>query len=154
EGYVRPNFITFERFGVNGYSLIPRRPRFYRELSHLPPVSERQVGNTFWRAALWAVLYYVASSLCYPLFRRYRHHRPLTVVEAAPWIRSVWRKQAYRWLERDVLDLLTGALSKKFFLVPLQISIDSQVYEHSRFASVTDFVHHVVRSFATQAPDD
>lgn len=152
EGYVRPNFITFERFGVNGYSLVPRQPRFYQELPHPPAVSERQVGNTFWWAALWAVLYYVAAGICHPLFRGYRHHRPLTILEILPWIRGAWRKQVYRWIERDVLHLLTADLSRKFYLVPLQMSIDSQVHEHSRFTSMTDFIRHVIRSFAAQAP--
>ena len=151
---MRPNFITFERFGVNGYSLLPRRPGFYTGLPSEPSAPEREVGNTFWWAALWATLYYVASSCAYPVFRRYRHHRPLTLREAWPWIRGAWRKQRCRWSERRVLAQLTGALSKRFFLVPLQVSIDSQVSEHSRFASVADFIRYVIASFARCAPAD
>lgn len=154
EGYVRPNFITFERFGVNGYSLLPRRPSFYAELPSPPVIPEREVGNTFWWAALWATLYYVASGLAYPAFRLYRHHRPLTILEVVPWIRSGLRKLYYRWTERRVLATLTGALSKRFFLVPLQVSIDSQISEHSRFTSVSDFIRYVVASFAAHAPGD
>lgn len=154
EGYVRPNFITFERFGVNGYSLIPRRPDFYTRLTGEVRALEREVGNTFWWAALWATLYYTASAVAYPLFSRYRHHRPLTLLEAWPWLRSGWRKLAYAWSERGLMRTLTGELSRKFFLVPLQLSSDSQVSEHSRFASVADFVSHVVGSFAQHAPRD
>jgi capsular polysaccharide export protein len=53
-----------------------------------------------------------------------------------------------------VLERLTGPLSKRFFLVPLQVSIDSQVSEHSRFASVADFIRYVIASFARSAPAD
>ncbi len=70
EGYVRPNFITFERFGVNGYSLIPRRPDFYTRLTGEVRALDREVGNAFWWAALWATLYYSPSSRAPPPSRR------------------------------------------------------------------------------------
>ncbi len=152
EGYVRPNFVTFEHFGVNGYSLVPRRPEFYTALPGARTAPESAVGNTFWWAALWAALYYLASALAFPLFRSYRHHRPLTLLEAWPWLRSGWRKLRCAWTERRLMRTLTGRLSRKFFLVPLQLSSDSQVSEHSAFASVADFIRHVVASFAQHAP--
>ena len=154
EGYVRPNFITFEQFGVNGYSLLPRDPLAYSVLADQPNSPEREVGNAFWHAALWATLYYIASALLHPLFRRYHHHRPLTIREAWPWARSAWRKVLCRWTERGTMELLTGSLSGKFYLAPLQISFDSQVKQHSEFASVTDFIRKVVASFAAHAPAD
>jgi capsular polysaccharide export protein len=154
EGYVRPNFVTFERSGVNGYSLVPRLPAFYAALAGTASPAEREVGNTFWWAALWATLYYIASGLAHPIFRRHRHHRPLTLLEAWPWVRAGWRKLVYGWTERAMLRTLTGRLSRNFFLVPLQLSSDSQVSEHSRFTSVADFIRHVVASFAHHAPAD
>jgi len=154
EGYVRPNFITFEQFGVNGYSLMPRDPRFYEELPNTPSSPEKEVGNTFPHAVLWAALYYVASSLLRPLFHRYRHHRPLTIAELWPWLRAAGRKVLYRWTERGALKRLTGPLSRKFFLVPLQVPFDSQVRQHSAFRSVAEFIRTVVASFAAHAPGD
>jgi capsular polysaccharide export protein len=100
------------------------------------------------------MLYYVASGLQHLRFRHYRHHRPLTLLEVVPWIRGAWRKQLYRWIERKYVSRLTGAFSGKFFLVPLQVSIDSQISEHSRFTSIGDFIRHVVASFARHAPED
>ena len=50
--------------------------------------------------------------------------------------------------------VLTRALHKRFFLVPLQISVDSQVRQHSDFRSVAQFIRHVVSSFAARAPAD
>ena len=154
EGYVRPNFITFDHYGVNGYSQIPKHAGFYRALPIVPRVSERSVGKTFWNMALWAILYYIASAMLHPLFRHYRHHRRLSFVEALPWLRSGWRKLRYRRMERRLLDLLTGPLNKKYFLVPLQVSVDSQVVQHSEFRSVAEFIRHVAASFATYAPTD
>jgi capsular polysaccharide export protein len=152
EGYVRPNFITFERYGVNGYSQIPRDPDFYRQLPCSAVQPESMVGNTFWPSVLWSILYYLASAIAYPWFRHYRHHRPLTLLEAVPWLRAAWRKAFYRVTERLMLGLLTGPLRRNFFLVPLQVCVDSQVRQHSDFHSVAEFIEHVVGSFAAQAP--
>ncbi len=154
EGYVRPNHITLERSGVNGYSSIPRERDFYLTMPEQECPPEKDVGDTFWYAAMWATLYYVFSALLRPLFRHYAHHRPLTLLEAWPWIRSGWRKWFYGRKERGIVDYLTGAGSKRFFLVPLQISTDSQIQHHSEFGSVTRFVRSVVESFARCAPAD
>ncbi len=152
EGYVRPNFITFEHDGVNGHSRIPKSPDYFRGLRRRSPLPEKEVGATFWHAALWAILYYTAAAACRRWFRGYRHHRPLTLSEAWPWLRSGWRKISCSFSERRALPALTGPLSGRFFLVPLQISGDSQVLQHSGFTSVADFIGKVTRSFAANAP--
>src|SRR5438105_8127421 len=51
-----------------------------------------------------------------------------------------------------MLGRLTSALHRKFYLVPLQMPLDSQVRQHSDFRSVGRFIRHVVRSFAERAP--
>jgi capsular polysaccharide export protein len=152
EGYIRPNFVTFEKFGVNGYSSIPRTADFYQSLADSQVAAEREVGNTFWYAALWATLYYCAATAMRGHFRAYRHHRPLELSEALPWLRSGWRKMSRAYKERGVLEFLATHAHQKFFLVPLQISGDSQVLQHSGFASVADFVRRVVESFAAHGP--
>jgi capsule polysaccharide modification protein KpsS len=43
-------------------------------------------------------------------------------------------------------------LHRRWFLVPLQVHNDSQVLDHSRFASVASFIEEVVASFAEHAP--
>jgi capsular polysaccharide export protein len=152
EGYIRPDYVTLERFGVNGHSRIPRNPVFHLN-GLMPPVEEAlTVGNTFWRIMLWAVLYYLAAGIFKPYFRHYRHHRPLTVLEGLPWLRSVWRKWYYSLKERGMAARLTGPLSKRFFLVPLQVHNDAQVHFHSDFDSVEDFIATVIGSFAVNSP--
>ena len=152
EGYIRPDYITLERIGVNGYSLIPRMPIFYLNNSSQPAPEPRQVINPFRYVVLWAILYYFASSLLSPLFRHYRHHRPLNILEALPWLRAVWRKAYYDLTEHGVEALLRGSYSGEFFLVPLQVHNDAQVHVHSQFDSVTAFIRHVMASFAKNAP--
>lgn len=156
EGYVRPDYITFERFGVNGFSLLPRNRAFYDQLNDdkvtISPTIP--IGNSFYAMAWWAFLYYFFSALLFPMFRFYRHHRPLNPWEIMYWIRSFWRKQWYKVAERTREQTLITQESKNYFLVPLQISTDAQVCAHSPYHSVEDFIHSVIASFAEKASNE
>lgn len=154
EGYLRPNHITFERFGVNALSRLPRNPIFY--LNSAPPPSKpaKPVGNSYWHGVFWSILYYVASFLASPVFCHYQHHRPLTLREVAPWMRSIWRKWIYSIRERNMQNYLSTTLSQRYFLVPLQVHNDSQICVHSDFATVGDFIRDTIESFARHAPED
>ena len=152
EGYLRPDNITLEKAGVNGYSDIPASPIFYLNKACGPSPETMPVGNTFPYVVLWAMLYYLASALLYPLFRHYRHHRSLSPLEALPWLRALWRKGYYRVSEHKVKERLTTVHAENFYLVPLQVHNDFQVRVHSRFYSIEDFIRYVMRSFADNAP--
>jgi capsular polysaccharide export protein len=154
EGYIRPDYVTLEQCGVNGCSPIPRNPDFYRKRGKRVSPATIRVGNTFWHAALWAALYYLAAAMARPFFSRYQHHRPLTLWEAGPWLRALWRKWYYASQEQGVETRLSGELSKRFFLVPLQVHNDAQIHAHSRFLSIESFIREVVESFARNAPPD
>jgi capsular polysaccharide export protein len=154
EGYVRPNYITFERHGVNGHSLVPRIPAFYRSMPRQRVSEQIQVPYPFWYMLTWAILYYLASVLLRPVFPHYRHHRPLSLAEAWPWAKSACRKVCYKFTQRHVQDQLVGQYSGRYFLVPLQVHNDAQVHVHSSFDSIEDFIEHVVHSFACHAPHD
>ncbi|HXV21384.1 MAG TPA: hypothetical protein VD811_10410, partial [Desulfuromonadales bacterium] len=53
--------------------------------------------------------------------------------------------------ERGLTARLTGPLSRRFFLVPLQVHQDAQIHVHSAFDSVAHFISEVVESFAEHA---
>ena len=153
EGYVRPDYVTFERSGVNGHSQLPRSPIFYlnRDADEVPEPTP--VSDTFWWSALWATLYYVAAVVCTPLFPHYLHHRRLSLAEFFPWMRSFARKRTYARRERPIGKRLLSELSGRYFLAPLQVHNDSQIQEHSGF-TVERFIRYTVRSFAANAPLD
>jgi len=151
EGYLRPDHITFERFGVNQRSRLSRSPADYKTKVPFAPKT-LPVGNAYWHMVWYAFLYYLVGSLGKPWFRFYKHHRPLSLWEAFPWIRAVWRKQWYRLMEWGINARLCGPEKGNFFLVPLQVFNDSQVTSQSDFYTVERFVEHVLRSFAEHAP--
>lgn len=152
EGYIRPDYITLERFGVNGYSKLPRVPDHYAEK---PPTLSKKlsVGNAYWYMAWCSFWYFLIGALGKPWFSQYQHHRPLAI-EALPWIRSAWRKQWYRWKERNTQEQLTGEWSQRYFLVPLQVFNDTQLTAHANFRNVEHFIETVFHSFVRHAPAD
>lgn len=154
EGYVRPDYITFERIGVNGHSQIPRSADFYLGTPETEVPATFPLGNTYWATVTWAILYYLASVILRPLFHQYRHHRSLTLGEALPWVRSTWRKLKYSYKEQGIQKELVAALSNRYFLVPLQVHNDAQVHVHSGYDSVRSFIKNVLISFANSAPPD
>jgi capsular polysaccharide export protein len=154
EGYVRPDYITLERGGINANSTLPRTRNFYLTSPIIETNAPLKVGNVFWHAALWAGLYYLASSIMRPFFPHYLHHRRLAIREALPWIRSLWRKCYYHIKERPLRQRLMTECSGRFFLVPLQVHYDAQMRVHSHYPSVEAFIHEVVESFAKHAGQD
>lgn len=154
EGYVRPNFVTFERQGVNDHSPLPRSADYYLNNGTVPVQPEQELGYSFHMICLWGFLYFSSALLLRPFYKQYRHHRPIRLNEGWIWLRGFARKFYYKYTERHMLERFTGPLAKSFYLVPLQVYIDSQIHTHSDFRSVKMFIRHVVKSFATNAPED
>lgn len=155
EGYLRPDYITLERGGVNGYSRMPKDPEFFRAYAKnvdFKPEKPVSVGPTFRYAAWYSTLYSVALTFGFWLYPRYRHHRPLNAwAEAYRWVLSGIRKLIYKIRERGVIERLIEHHDQKYFLVALQVHQDFQLH-HSRFRSVPEFIEEVVASFAAYAP--
>lgn len=152
EGYVRPDYITLDTSGVNGYSKIPKDPDFYFNNPLLKIDAPLRVGDTMSLIALYSVLYYTLAIFLRPFFPHYKHHRPLKFREALPFVVSFYRKHKYRFFERHIQEYLTTVMSKKFFLVPLQVRTDSQLLVHSLYDSTESFLEEVISSFAKNAP--
>lgn len=152
EGYLRPDFVTLERFGVNGFSSLLRSMQPLASSAEPPLQPPRPVGPTF-RAMAWqGFVYGLATWLGQRAFPHYRHHRPLGLGEALNWLRAGWRKPWYQWRERGWLQRLAGPASGQFFLVPLQVARDAQVVVHAGIDGMASFIHQVAQSFARHAP--
>ncbi len=154
EGYLRPDFITLERYGVNGNSRRRCDPADLRSAARRIPhrcPAVRPMPRSFWPMVLWGFLYFAAASLTRPLFPHYRHHRPITFAQALPWLRSPLRKAWYHWAERGTTRRLTAEWSGRFFLVPLQVHNDAQVHCHAQTGGVPGFIVQTIASFARAA---
>ncbi|HMW17285.1 MAG TPA: capsular biosynthesis protein [Accumulibacter sp.] len=156
EGYFRPHWITLEREGVNGHSLLPRDPDWFRDtgmrLDDGPiPVA---VSSPFHKRAAHDVAYHVAG-LANPLaFPRYRTHAGVTApVEYAGYLRRFAVLRLIRARERRRAREIADS-GKSYYVLPLQLNTDAQIRDHSRFEHMGEVIDHVLESFARHAPSD
>ncbi|HEV7291550.1 MAG TPA: capsular biosynthesis protein [Devosia sp.] len=152
EGYIRPDFMTLERDGVNGNSALPGDPHFYlNEARGLPPIAPLPgVPASFERRLQQVLAYHVASLGTALRFRRYRSHRPHNMaVEAAGWMRRALTRS---WAMRRSARTLERLGTQPFFLLPLQLSSDHQIRTHSPFAGMEVATDYILQSFAAHAP--
>jgi len=158
EGYVRPDFVTMEKYGVNNFSKISRDPAFYMALDDRYLTLEREIlpANLKYRRMVFsAIFYYITSHLFAFLYPHYIHHREPSAIKEFFWQgRNIFRKVKYKVTEKGLLRKLTGELSKKYYFVPLQTYNDFQLREHSAFASIEAFIDDVLYSFAKYAPKE
>lgn len=154
EGYIRPDYMTVERDGVNGHSRLPRDPDAYRRAAaKLPPEGDPPfVPSSFDYRARQTFRHGLAALTGRWRFPHYRGHRTIAApAEALGW--------ALRWLGRGVARRRTERASASFvgrpyFAFPLQLDTDYQLRVHSPFDTVEAALAHSVASFAAHAPAD
>jgi capsular polysaccharide export protein len=157
EGYFRPDWVTLERDGVNGHSLLPRDPDWFREVSKrlpAPPLPETVV-SPFYKRALYDMRYRLAGALNPVLFPHYRTHAllPATLEYAG----FAWRLPKVKlWHRSRDADTIAQLLASRrpFYMLPLQLNSDAQIRDHSRFEAMQGVIDYVMASFAAHAPDD
>ncbi len=152
EGYMRPDWITFEEGGVNGYSALPRNPDWYREKARdLPqPSTPPAVPGSFRRRAFEDVLYNLSSMAGVWRFPHYATHRPYhQVIEYAGWLR---RLALMRRAKRRAMAAIETLAGDPIFFFPLQLDCDYQMRVHSPFRAMHLAIERVLTSFARHAP--
>jgi len=155
EGYLRPNWITLEQSGTNGFSSLPRDPEEIRRIAERLPdyAGGATYPDKFARRAVEDVLYHLARVAMFWRFPRYRFHAPVDpFVEYFGWIfRTVIRPYARMKSRRALRRLPPNA---PFFLLPMQLDSDYQVREHSHFTRIPPALKEVIGSFAKHATAD
>lgn len=151
EGYIRPNWVTCELGGVNGYSTLPRTAdavrAFARRLPH--PGRAMPLTGDMARRSVWDVSYNLANIFFPYLYPKFRSHRPTHVaMEYAGWIKKFCRRGQTRREAARCNEIYT-AVGCDYFLLPLQLDSDYQIRVHSPFLGVEGFMDRVIKSFAT-----
>lgn len=154
EGYFRPYWITLERDGVNAHSLLPRDPDWFREVGkRLPEYGNGESFHSpFWLRAWHDVAYHLASCVNPIFFPKYRTHAPYSApVEYMGYSRRFTMLRFVKTMnERRIGQLIDGAVP--FYLLPLQLSSDAQIRDHSSFENMAGVIRFVMESFAKRAP--
>ena len=155
EGYIRPNFLTLERDGVNGFSTLMNQPALVGVRAQEANDEQSSGRFVFLLSAVFAMMYYMASSFYKSRFPHYIHHRPVSCLsEGMKWIRSGYKKLVHLNSGKRVIKVLDKRFQNQYFLCPLQVHCDMQVVEHSEFESIEQFICEVISSFAKHAPGD
>lgn len=147
EGYLRPNWITCEANGVNGFSELTKVD--VGELPDLPDLRpETELPSSFLKYCWLGFVYYAVVFLLRPAFPRYHSHRDLgLLLEAGLWLRRWASWPARRSRLRRVYEAISRS-KDPVHLVLLQLNGDSQVKVHSDFGSVVDFARLCISEFA------
>ncbi len=156
EGYLRPWWVTYERGGSNGNSLVMNMSVSgmqdaleYSDAESPPPPSHwgdmRQ--HVFYGAAYhWFVLFLNQR------YRNFRPHRELPVSqEFRLYFKRLLRMPIHR-LERFWATARARKGGFPYHLVLLQLGHDSSVQNHSGYSCMTEFLEEVIEGFAKGAP--
>ncbi|NDJ26574.1 capsular biosynthesis protein [Campylobacter sp. MIT 19-121] len=152
EGYLRPNFITFEKNGVNANSQLPRDKNFYLDLEIPVSVANKKFEGAFKYMAFFAFWYWLFAFLLAPFYNNRLHHRSLSPLELIPWIRAFYRKFWYKLSEKKTNEELKK-LKGKYFVAVLQVFNDTQILKHYEGRSVEHFIIQTLSSFALNTRD-
>ncbi|MDF0490482.1 capsular biosynthesis protein [Sphingomonas sp. H39-1-10] len=154
EGYIRPDWVTLERDGVNGFSTLPRHPAVYLRLAEtVPPLPDHPpIPSSFRLRAREALVYFVGTWLLAVRYPGFRSHRPYSAAaELGGWMRKLLCRPIAR---RRAARAFARLGSRPYFMLPLQLDSDHQIRTHSPFAGMADAIATIVASFAAHAPGD
>ncbi|MBV7316272.1 capsule biosynthesis protein [Shewanella sp. NIFS-20-20] len=153
EGYLRPDYITFEQGGVNANSPLYRQrnhlvlPQTYPAYQH-PFVAGKTFGKRAWFACRQHINRLLAS-LRYP---HYVNHRPWRIdQEALGWVKGALIKLKHKAPDARLLAGLKAHNKGRLFLLPLQVSEDFQIRDHANYKDINSVITDVVTSFAKHA---
>lgn len=152
EGYIRPDWITLEREGVNGHSHLPRDIAWYVERAAVaPPVPRHPPIPSYGTGRGWAAFFYYAEVVLqhwrFPFHNSHRDRGP--VWEGITFLRRFRRRDEEHARSAAALAQVAGA---PFFLFPLQLNSDYQIRAHSPFGTMGRAIDTVLESFARGAP--
>jgi capsular polysaccharide export protein len=156
EGYLRPDWFTLERHGVNANSRLPHDPAWYLAVAPRLP-RNADVAPTHPRLSVRArhdMAYHLANLLNPLTYPGYRSHRPDTALrEYLGWI---LRFAPLPWRRRHDARAIARLIGQphRYFLLPLQLNADVQIARHSPYLDMREVLSAVLTSFARHAAGD
>jgi capsular polysaccharide export protein len=156
EGYLRPDWLTLEEGGINGFSQLPKEANWYLEVAkHLPPAPPSQsISNPITLLALHEIGYHFPGLLNPIFYHGYKTHRPaISGLELAGWGIRFSQMPWYETRDKRTIHYLLSN-NKPFYLLPLQLDSDSQIQVHSDITSMSDLIRTIVDSFSEYAPEE
>ena len=156
-GYLRPDWVTFERDGMSGNSRFPKDPAIIMAAAEKLPEPDwtQRYHQTFLAEASYDLLYNLSNVFFWFLYPHYERHalfHPLA--EYAGWVRRLLRSKSRRSEAEIAINFhIAHANEQPYFVYPLQLQTDYQLRAHSDFNGQEDAIETVVASFAKNASE-
>nr|WP_237399219.1 capsular biosynthesis protein [Gilliamella sp. Pas-s27] len=148
EGYLRPHYITFEKSGVNGFSLLSKNHDFYQKIQIIT-IDESKGKSHFYSMAYYSVIYYIFMVLKKYKYSNYVHHRETSLYfYASRWTLALIRKLKAKLIQPKLIKNVINNDYKPFYIFPLQCNQDYQIQVHSHYHSMKSYIFRVIRSFS------
>ncbi len=150
EGYLRPDYITFQEHGINGYSRLD-----VSKIEELQTANDTPLftDNRFYRLCFSAIIYYIIVQAKRHEYPHYHHYRDMSAwQEAMTWLKAPFVKFKGYLSDKNLMNHLEENLKNQYFVVCLQVYNDSQITYHSDYRDIIEFIDEVIISFAKFAP--
>lgn len=154
EGYIRPNYITFEQDGVNFFSnFLTHLDNTKVVEKHKNSISEiRDVKNSYSKVVKSVITYYLFGVLFRFQYPHYEHHRGIRPIKEFGYgILSGFRSVKNKLFEKNKFDHFLQQYSRKYFIFALQVHNDSQIKTHSDLKCVEKYIALVLENFSYHA---
>lgn len=152
EGYIRPNYVTFEENGVNFYSNFLTHLKLNRSINSEKTSDVLDVNSSFKKMVWWSILYYFFMLLYTFKYSKYKHHRLMGVwAEVYYWCQSGFRRVKNSLFETSMFEKFIDRHKFEYFVFALQVHNDFQIRTHSDLRCVKKYIEVVIESFAQHA---
>lgn len=152
-GYIRPDWITFERNGMSGNSEFPKeRGEIFAQAEASPEfVQGKLYQDSFVQMAFWDIVYHISSILFrffYPGYKSHQLHNPI-LIYLGTGLRLLRRKKNARNSAAQIAELDREGCP--YFLFPLQMATDFSLRAYSDYPSLSAVIDEVLGSFSANA---
>lgn len=152
EGYIRPNYITFEQDGVNFFSNFLEHLQIQSVKSVREEKEIQETYNQFGNMVVQVIVYYFFMLLYSFKYKNYQHHRQMGIwTELYCWIVAGYRRLKNRLIEPRSFDRFIERHQDCYFVFALQVHNDFQIRTHSEYKCMKKYIEIVIEDFSQNA---
>lgn len=156
EGYLRPYWVTYEREGSNGHSLLMDMSVEAMEQALARSELETPMPPAHWgdtrKHVTYGALYHWFVMFWNRKYRNFRPHRSLSVSKEFQLYLRRLLLMPVQAADRAVATSRIRNGGFPYHLALLQLEHDSSFQQHSPFSTMSDFLEEVIAGFASGAP--
>lgn len=164
QGYLRPNFITFEKDGVNANSkTIPKSKGIFEKIefsnSYKDNIQKKgvEIKNNFYYTAKYSIIYGFLNSVLsykYPLAKKYNIYKINFFKDILKFVYGKIKIFLNKSNTKKILKNVATVWDNNYYFIPLQLNEDSQVKVHSTYNDMNEFIKEVIISFSKHSEKD